>query len=322
MLLASDVGGTKTLVGLFAPAEPRPTQIVLRAYPTAEFTSFTAILDAFDAHTSGLRTVDAVAVGVAGPVVNHRAQLTNVPWVISADEIAARCATPRVRLLNDLETMAQGVPVLQEAELAVLQTGRAHPDGNAVLIAAGTGLGQAYLHRIDGRLRPAASEGGHADFAARTAREIELLQLLRRKFGRAEVEQVLSGPGLLNVSELTHQRSACVVTPTPVTPEAISESAIDGRCGACVEALDVFVSAYGAETGNLALRGMATSGVFIGGGIAPKILPALQRGGFLAAFLDKAPLTDLLSRMPVRIIMNENAALIGAAVAAQHTLAP
>ena len=199
MLLAGDVGGTKTLLGLFEPGTPRPRPIFARAYTTVDYDAFSEILDAFEADLGTPLTIEAAAIGVAGPVVARRAQLTNVAWNIAEDEVAARCTTTRVALLNDLEVMAIAVPVLGGEELAVLQEGRARHDGAAVVIAAGTGLGQAYLHRVDGRLTPAASEGGHADFAPRTDREIELARMLRNQYGRAEVEQVLSGPGLLNL---------------------------------------------------------------------------------------------------------------------------
>jgi glucokinase len=320
MLLAGDVGGTKTLLGLFERGELRPRHVVSRAYPTQEFDSFTAILDAF-AHDIGAPiAADAVAAGVAGPIVDRRAKLTNIAWDVSAAEIARRLDTPRIALLNDLEAMAYSVGVLDGAELVTLRRGERNPRGNAAVIAAGTGLGEAYLHFVDGRLLPVASEGGHADFAPRTDREFELTRMLRERYGRAEVEQVLSGPGLVNLHRFTHGDTACeaVIGLAPAEqPPAIAEAALSGRCANCAAALEMFVDAYGAETGNLGLRGVATAGVFIGGGIAPKILPALQDGRFMAAFLAKAPMVDLVSAMPVHVIMNPDAGLLGAAVAAQ-----
>lgn len=196
-------------------------------------------------------------------------------------------------------------------------------DGNAAVIAAGTGLGEAYLHRVDGRLRPLASEGGHADFAPRSDREIELLRMLQGDYGRAEVEHVLSGPGLLNLHRFTHRGVPCEAL-SGVTPEAgpaaISQAAMAAHCPACVEALSIFVDVYGAEAGNLALRGTATSGVYIGGGMAPKILPLLQDGRFMEAFLAKGPMSELVSRIPVKVIVNPEAGLLGAAVFAQELL--
>jgi glucokinase len=189
------------------------------------------------------------------------------------------------------------------------------------VIAAGTGLGQAYLHYINGRLLPVASEGGHTDFAARTDREFGLARLLRESYGRAEIEQVLSGPGLRNIHRYTHRSEACAavsgVAPAE-QPAAISEAALSGGCDRCMEALDIFVEAYGAEAGNLGLRGVATAGVFVGGGIAPKILASLTDGRFMSAFRAKAPMTDLVAMMPVHVIVNPDAGLLGAAVAAQR----
>ena len=266
-------------------------------------------------------TVEAAAIGVAGPVVDRRARLTNVDWDVTADEIAGRLDTRRVALLNDLEVMAHSIPVLNNGELIVLQRGAGKREGNMVVISAGTGLGEAYLRRIDGRVVPGPSEGGHADFAARTDREIDFLRMLRERFGRAEVEQVLSGPGLVNLHRFTHGGDDCDAVrdlEPHEMPAAISAAALDGRCPACGEALSMFVEAYGAEAGNLALRGVATGGVFIGGGIAPKVLPALQDGRFMEAFRAKPPMTELLSAMPVQVIMNPDAGLVGAAVAADE----
>ena len=284
MLLAGDVGGTKTLLGLFEHAERRPKPIATHSYISNQFPSFTAILDAFAHDVHQPFSVTAAAVGVAGPVMGRTARLTNIVWDIAADEITARFGTPHVVLLNDLEAMANSVEVLAGEEFVYLQQGQARPDGNAVVIAAGTGLGQAYLHRVNGRFRPVASEGGHADFAARTDREIEFLRMLREQYGRAEVEQVLSGPGLLNLHRFTHRGTDCPVVVDITAPDApahVSQGALSGRCQFCVEALRMFVTAYGAEAGNLALRGVATGGVFVGGGIAPKILPAMTTGSFM-----------------------------------------
>jgi glucokinase len=325
MLLAGDLGGTKTLLGLFKGGDRRPRPVATRTYPTQQFGSFTAILDAFVRDLGRGLDIEAAAIGVAGPVVDQRARLTNIDWDVTTAEIARRLDTRRVALLNDLEVTAQSIPVLNDEELVVLQPGAAKGEGNAVVIAAGTGLGEAYLRRIDGRLVPVPSEGGHADFAARTDREIDFLRMLRERFGRAEVEQVLSGPGLVNLHRFTHGGDDCDAVrglEPHEMPAAISAAALDGRCPTCGEALSMFVEAYGAETGNLALRGVATGGVFIGGGIAPKILPALQDGRFMEAFRAKAPMTELLSAMPVHVIMNPDAGLLGAAVAAQDLAGP
>ena len=316
MLLAGDVGGTKTLLGLFERAGQRPRPVTIHSYSTGRFTSFSEILDAFAQDVGHPFDVEAAAAGVAGPVAGNRARLTNIPWDVSASEMTARFGTTRARLLNDLEAMAASADLLTLDEFAVLQQGAARTDGNAAILAAGTGLGQAYLHRVDGRLRPMASEGGHADFAPRTDREVELWRMLHDEYGRAEVEHILCGPGLLNLHRFTHGRRECVAAARG--PAAVSQAALSARCPMCVEALAIFVSVYGAEAGNLALRGVATSGVYIGGGMAPKILPAMRDGRFIEAFRAKGAMSALVAQVPVRVILNPEAALLGAAVCAQE----
>jgi glucokinase len=321
MILAGDLGGTKTLLGLFERGKRRPRQLLAFAYPTQEFDSFTAMLDEFARDVGEPLTVEAAAIGVAGPIVDQLARLTNISWDVGARQIGGHLKARRVSLLNDLEAMAASVPMLEGDELVVLQPGDPNATGNAAVIAAGTGLGQAYLHRLDGRLLPVASEGGHADFAPRTDREFELARMLRDQYGRVEVEQVLSGPGLLNIHRFTHRGESCEAVNglSPAErPAAVSEAALSGTCPQCKEALEVFVDAYGAEAGNLGLRGLATAGVFVGGGIAPKILPALQDGRFIQAFRAKAPMAQLVAAMPVSVIMKPDAGLLGAAIVAQQ----
>jgi glucokinase len=321
MLLAGDVGGTKTLLGLFEPRAGRPHPIAVHTYATSDFPSFTSILDAFARDMGRVAPLSAATLGVAGPVVSGAARLTNVHWDISLEQIVRHLGTPRVVLLNDLEAMATGIEALTTDELVVLQEGIAEPNGNGVVMAAGTGLGQAYLHRVQGRFKPLPSEGGHADFPARSDREFELVRMLRDRYGRAEVEHVISGPGLVNLYRFTHSGGTCPViedADAADTPARVSEAGLSGRCQFCADALRMFVTAYGAEAGNLALRGVATAGVFIGGGIAPKILPALQSGSFMEAFVAKAPMAALLARVPVRVILNPDAGLLGAAVYAQE----
>jgi glucokinase len=321
MLLAGDVGGTKTLLGLFERQEPRPVPLAIHSYATASFSRFADILEAFAVDLKKPVTVEAVAMGVAGPVVDDRATLTNVGLHVAADEVGARFGARRARLLNDLEAMASSIEVLAADELLALQDGNPHPDGSRAVIAAGTGLGQAYLHRVDGGWQPVPTEAGHADFAARTDRELELVRMLRERYGRAEVEQVISGQGLLNLHRFTHRGGECPIVPdleSPVAPALVSQAALGGRCQSCAEALRMFASAYGAEAGNLALRTMATAGVFVGGGIARKILPALTNGDFIEAFRAKEPLNALVSQIPVHVILKDEAGLLGAAVVAQR----
>jgi glucokinase len=340
MLLAGDVGGTKALLGLFEPHERRPAPVATEEFATLDHDHFEAILERFlGAHGVSADQIDAASFGVAGAVTNQVAQLTNVPWCIDAADLAARARLRRVRLLNDLEAMAYGVPVLEGDELAVLQEGERVPTGNIAVIAAGTGLGEGMLLNVDGQLIPGQSEGGHADFAARTPRELQMVAALTTFYGRVSAEHILSGPGVINIYRFTHDaidpaenhRSAdrlgsqeatiprtCEavghVTDIADLPPRISEAALAGACERCVETLDLFISAYGAEAGNMGLRVVATAGVYIGGGIAPKILPALRNGRFMEAFRAKAPLDHLVAKMPVAVILNKHSALLGAAV--------
>jgi glucokinase len=329
VLLAGDVGGTKTLLGLFRAGGPeradaRPAPTVVREYATLDFDSLDDVVAAF-AEDTGTTALDAVAVGVAGPVTGHVARLTNVPWVADVSVVSERFGGCPFLLLNDLEAMGSSVPVLEPDELATLQEGDAVPTGNGALIAAGTGLGEALLHNIAGRFLPAASEGGHADFAARTRRELALVEELTRIYGRVSNEHVISGHGLINLFRFAHGTQdlskACRIVrgdlDTAELPAAITASALAHRCEQCVETLDIFVEAYGAEAGNLALRAVALAGVYLGGGIAPKILPALERGPFMDAFRNKAPMVDLLRTLPVHVILNPAAGLLGAAVRAE-----
>jgi glucokinase len=334
MLLAGDVGGTKTLLGVFARAPERPAPVEVGEFTTLDYDGLTPMIREFlKAQGIDAKRIVAASFGVAGAVTEQVARLTNVPWLVDAAEIAQSASLRRVHLLNDLEAMAYAVPVLEGDEIAALQQGIAQPGGNAAVIAAGTGLGEALLHNIDGRFVPGASEGGHADWGARTPREMELLAALIRVYGRASVEHVVSGPGLVNIYQFTHDAfgSRTYIFPSAFVPArtcagvgsivdpadlpaAITRSAIERRCPQCVEALQLFVAAFGAEAGNLALRTVATAGVYIGGGIAPKILPVLEDGVFLDAFRAKEPLSDFVATIPVVVILNSEAGLLGAAV--------
>jgi glucokinase len=322
MILAGDIGGTKTLLGIFDPTPQRPRPIEVQSFPTLEFDTLVTMISRFlqGGSVRGIRLTRA-CFGVAGPIIGSTADLTNVPWRVDADEVARALDIRSVLLLNDLQAMAYSLPVLTDAELHVLQPGEPLRGGTLALIAAGTGLGISTLHDIDGRYVPAASEGGHGDYAARTEREVEVLRDLTSRYGRAEVEHVVSGPGLVNLHRVAHggapRTCPAVLDPEAAdAPAAISTAALERRCIRCVEALQLFVDAYGAEAGNLALRSVATGGVFVGGGIAPKILQALTDGRFVRAFAAKPPLDHLLRRMPVKVILNADAGLLGAAVRA------
>jgi glucokinase len=357
MLLAGDIGGTKTLLGLFeqGAAGDRPRPVLIREFGTLDFDSFEEIVDEFFGVRDGAAAtpIDAMCVGVAGPVNGLVARLTNVPWMVNLGLLARRVGRARLKLLNDLEAMAYGVAFLEPDEIAVLQEGIANPRGNAALIAAGTGLGEALLHNVNGRFVPSPSEGGHADFSPRNRRELDLMSFMMRERGRVEVESCLSGPGLVNLYRFVHgsERAARASHASGAgrwgpaseragesegrspsgdydigcdgvrdgsdiadAPAQITQAALTSQCERCVETLNLFVDLYGSEAGNLALRSVATAGIYVGGGIAPKILPALETGRFLEAFRDKPPMSDLLATIPIRVILNEQAGLVGASV--------
>jgi glucokinase len=322
-LLAGDVGGTNTRLGLFEKHSPRPRLLAMREFATLDFPDLPAMIAAFlheDGRTAAAPT--SACFGAAGPVMGDVVQLTNTPWRVDAGAVARGLKLPAssVRLLNDLEAMAYSAPVLLDSEVHVLQAGRrsagdTQAAGNIAVIAAGTGLGEAFLHSVNGEFIALPTESGHADFAARTERDISLLRHIVQRYGRAEVEHVVSGRGLLNIHRASHTApcAAAIDLDAPDAPAAISTAALANRCPGCVETLSLFVEAYGAEAGNLTLRTMSTGGIFIGGGIAPKILPALTTGTFLRAFGAKAPFEAMLEAVPVKIILNAEAGLLGAA---------
>lgn len=318
-VLSGDIGGTKTRLAVFDVTGTQLDCVAERDYPSRDFATLQAVLEDFlDAGTAQL---DAACFGIAGPVRNNTVHVTNLPWRISADEIAARFGFPRVTLLNDLEANAWGVPALADKDFHTLNLGVENPHGNAAIIAAGTGLGEAGMYRDSGRYRPFATEGGHADFSPGSELEIELLRFLAARFGHVSWERLLSGPGLLNIHDfLVHHRGHTV--PRWLQDElqaddpaaAISRAAQSGSDTICEEALALFVHLYGTESGNLALKMMATGGMYIGGGIAPKILDQLAGGAFMNAFRAKGRMSGLLEQMPVRVILNERTALYGPAV--------
>jgi len=320
-VLAADVGGTKTRLALI-PALERGrigAPVAEESYASADFPSLEAMIDHFRARHDG--PVAAVSIGYAGPVTGGRGVGTHVPWAADERALARHLDLPRAHVINDLVASGYGVPALAPEELIPLLPGAPGEPGNAAIVSAGTGLGETILLRHDGDLIPVASEGGHADFAPRTDLEVEVFRALRSEFGRVSVERVLSGMGLANVARVLHAldgaeaalaRHLAEAGPEQL-PAAVSGNALAGACPSCVRSLDLFVSVYGAQAGNTALRGVTLSGVYLGGGIAPKILPALQGGLFREAFLDKEPHRPLLERIPVLVMRSDRSALLGAA---------
>ncbi len=321
MILAGDVGGTKTVLALF---EERRGQLTLArdvTRPSREFPSLEAIVHDF--LNGGPRPdVAAACFGVAGAVIDGRCVTTNLPWTLDEKVLSHAIPAPRVKLLNDLEAAAWGVMHLPAAELATLQAGTPR-NGNMVLIAAGTGLGEALIAWDGARHHVIASEGGHADFAPRTERETELHRYLRREFGHVSYERVLSGPGLFNIYRFGLDTSGIAEPPwlkdrlaSGDRSAVISEIGLSGGHPLCVEALELFASVYGAEAGNLALKALAVGGVYVGGGIAPKIRAKLSDGRFIAAFRDKGRFAGLMESIPVHLALNPRAPLLGAALVA------
>ena len=322
MLLAGDLGATNTRLGLFKRYTPRPTEIVTRDFQTNDYPGLGAMIEEFliGSGTSA-DDIEAACVGVAGPVIDQRVYPTNIDWMVDGADVIRQTGVHSLYLLNDVEAMAYAVSALERNELRILQEGTRNPTGNGALLTAGTGLGQAMLIHIDGRWQPSPSEGGHADFAARTPREIELLQALTAEYGRAHTEHIVSGPGLVNLARFTSQGRSKVINETvdPADlPQRVTQAALDKTCPYCVEALDLFIGVFGAAAGNVAMQCMATGGVYLGGGIPPKILAAFDNDAFMAAFRAKAPMEDLMRSIPVLIILNKQAGLLGAAVYASQ----
>ncbi len=320
-ILAGDIGGTKILLGLFDAAPRRPAPLDVRRYETRPDTSFDALVRGFLLECGQSTPISCASFGVAGPVRGHQAQLTNQPWHVDGSALERTLGAPTL-LLNDVEALTHALDALDPPELVTLHDVPGVSNGPQAVIAAGTGLGEAHLVRAGGLAMACPSEGGHADFAPRTPDEDALVAQLRARHGRATVEHVLSGPGLVTLHHLAHRSRPCAIATRAVEADlpAITAAALDGACDGCVAALRMFVSALGSEAGNLALRTLATGGVFIGGGIPPRIVPLLRTAAFLDAFLDKAPMRAVLDGIPVLVITAPEAGLLGAAVAANRHL--
>ena len=345
MILAGDIGGTKTHLALFDWTVERVEPMRLETFHSADYTSLEEMLAEFlvppkpptpiddskqandesdvspgEPKPQGPVKIDAACFGVAGPVIENHSRTTNLPWIIDGARLASRFDIPHVRLLNDLEAMAHGVLLLRPDELVTLNAGiRLNQKQAIALIAAGTGLGESILFWDGTKYRPMRSEGGHADFAPNSDIEIELLRHVRSQYLHVSYERVLSGPGLHAIYEFF--RDTKKNEPTWLAekikagdPAAeIAEAGLKGQAEIAVQALDLFVSIYGAEAGNLALKAMAVNGLYLGGGIAPKLLPKLKEGTFMKAFTNKGRYKRLMNSIPVHIVMNQRTALIGAA---------
>ncbi len=318
MILAGDVGGTHARLGLFELQGPTLRQVVERTFPSRDHGSLDEIVATFVTRERG--SVEHACFGIAGPIRGDHVEATNLPWSVDAGSLKAQLGGATVTLINDLEAHAYGLATLGPGDLAVLQAGRPEPRGNLAVVSAGTGLGEAGLVWDGHRYRPFATEGGHADFAPGDDLQIDLLRFLAVQLGHVSVERVLSGPGLHNVYQFLRdtkrgEEPAWLAEEirTGDPPAVIAQAALARRSPLCEQALDLFVAIYGAEAGNFALKVLATGGVYVGGGIAPKVLEKLRSPGFLAAFRAKGRLAPLMEAMPVRVILNDQAALAGAA---------
>ena len=319
MIVAGDIGGTNARLATFEVQAGRLLLVKEKIYPSRSAPDLETIVRRFVDETRPSAT--AAALGVAGPVKDGRIETPNLPWVVDARRLADILAVPKVTLLNDLKANAYGLRHLGPTDFAILQAGAHDAVGNQAILSAGTGLGCAGLYFDGQRHRPFATEGGHADFAIRTSLEAELREHIAREKGRVSAERILSGGGLVRVYRFLRERSKVTEPPaltermTKEDPAAVvSKTAMEGADPVCASALDLFVAAYGAEAGNVALRMLATGGVFLGGGIAPKILPRIQRDSvFMDAFLDKGRMRPLLETIPVLVVLNDRAALWGAA---------
>ncbi len=319
MILAGDIGGTNTRLGLFEKIEQGFRSVAEKQFPSSDYKNLAEIVQIFleeNAHP-----IDYACFGVPGPVRGKVAKLQNLPWIVDTNDLAHLLEHNRIGLINDLEANAYGLRELDESEFAVLNQGEPHPSGNYAVISAGTGLGQAGIHNENGKLRPYATEGGHADFAPRNELEMDLLRYLLTKFERVSVERVVSGMGLQNIYEflrdVKHAEEpnwlAEEIRENGDVGAVVSKCGLDEKSAICEQTLEIFVSLYGAAAGNLALQILATGGVYLGGGIAPKILPKLKEKVFLESFTAKGRMRELLEKIPVRVILNDKAALIGAA---------
>jgi len=318
LVLAGDIGGTKTNVGLFVQGKSRPLPRIIEAYPSREALNLEHIIKRFlERHPVN---VTGACFGIAGPVVNGRCKTTNLPWIVSEKRIKGRLGWPHVRLINDLTATAFSIPLLMRRELFSLNHAQTPKGQNLALVAPGTGLGQALLIFRNGRYLTMASEGGHSDFSLNRQGEADLWQYLNKRYGHVSTERVLSGSGLENIYSFLKE-SGRYKEPSWLSRKmreidparAITEGAINAGNRLCAATLNMFVSILGSVAGNLALTGMATGGVYLGGGIPPKIIPILRKNVFMKAFEDKGRFRGFMEKIPVRVILNDKAALLGAA---------
>jgi glucokinase len=319
MILAGEIGATRIRLAAFETEGNRLECVVQKIYNSHEHQGLPEIIAHF-IRTEGI-PVQSACFGVAGPVRDGRSKISNLPWIIDSRELARQLKLNSAGLLNDLEAYAYGVDALESKDFVTLNAGSGEAEGNRAVISARTGLGMAGLYWDGYRHHPFGCEGGHGDFAPRNQLEIELLQYLIQKFGRVSYERILSGPGIRNIYDFLKDTRKADEPPWLLEemkaahdpPALISQLALGKKAAICEQALSIFVSVYGAATGNCALTFMSTGGIFIGGSIAAKILPKMQDPVFLESFLDKGRMAPLLQDIPVKIVLNDDSGLMGAA---------
>jgi glucokinase len=323
MILAGDIGATRTRLAAFETEGSRLSCVVEKIYMSQDYPGLSEILPQF-IRSEGI-PVHSACFGVAGPVRSGRSKISNLPWIIDSRELAKQLKLPSVGLLNDLEAYAYGIDALESKDFITLSEGSEDAEGNRAVISAKTGLGVAGLFWDGFRHHPFACEGGHTDFAPKNDVQMELLAYLRKKYGHVSCERILSGPGIKNIYEFLRDTNKAEepdwlrdqFRSAPDQPALISQLATEGKAAICDQTFSIFVSVFGAETGNCALHYMSTGGIFIGGSIAARNIAKMKDPAFMQAFLDKGRMEILLKDMPVKIILNDDCGLIGAA---RHTL--
>ena len=319
MILAGDIGATHSRVAAFNSEGNKLPLVVEKIYKSQEHGGLAEIISDF-VRNEGI-PVHSACFGVAGPVRHGKSKISNLPWTIDSRELAKQLKLQTVGLINDLEAYAYGMDALESKDFVTLQEGADDAEGNTAVISAGTGLGQAGLVWDGFRHVPFASEGGHTDFAPRNETEVELLRYLLKKHDRVSYERVLSGPGIRSIYEFLRDTKRAEepkwleeqIRAAKDQPALISQLALENKAPLCEQALNIFVTVYGGEAGNCALKFMSTGGMFIGGSIAAKILPKMKDETFLRAFREKGRMQSLLEEMPVKVVLNDDAGLLGAA---------
>lgn len=321
IILAGDIGGTKTILARF---EPDGREIDSEAFDSGAFETFDSLLERF-LQRHGASEVGAAVLAVAGPIVDRQARVTNLPWILETSAIQKALGTAHVRLINDVEALAWSIPHLRKADLQTLQVGVKNPGGPRAVLGVGTGLGEAYVTTTQGRAEVHPSEGGHADFAPTDGLQRELLEDLAERYDHVSYERVASGSGIPNVYRFFRDAHADAENPQVAdrlrsaadpTPSII-DAATSGASRVCVRTIETFVAVLGAEAGNLALKVLATGGVYLGGGLPPRVLPFLRSGRFIDAFRRKGRFSAFMERLPLHVILQPRAALLGAALRAR-----